>query len=203
MTEDQSIKNIKGRGIPLPGDDIDTDRIIPARYLKNITFDGLGRYVFYDVRFNEDKTRKDHPFNDKKFEKASILIVNKNFGCGSSREHAPQALMGYGIKAIVGESFGEIFADNCTTLGIPVITAQKEDIENLMSVINDDPALEVRVDLEKMEVNYGDFTISINQKESSRILLTQGKWDSLSELLQAKDQTAELAKKLPYLNEFK
>jgi len=197
-----AIKQIQGRAIPLPGDDIDTDRIIPARYLKAVTFDNLGKYVFQDVRFNEDGSKKEHPFNDEKYKGASILIVNKNFGCGSSREHAPQSMMRFGIKAIIGESFAEIFADNCTTLGIPVVIADKVDIENMMSVIKNYPVLEVRIDLENKEVNYGDFMAPINQKESSRIVLTQGKWDSTSDLLEEKDKVKELASKIPYLNNF-
>ncbi len=197
------IKSVKGRGIPVPGDDIDTDRIIPARYLKCVTFDELGQYAFYDVRFNDDGSKKEHPFNEEKYKGASILIVNKNFGCGSSREHAPQSLMRYGIKAIIGESFGEIFEGNCTTLGIPTVIAQKMDIENLMSVIRDDPALEIRIDLENNKVDYGDFSILINQKESSRIVLIEGKWDSLSELSQATDEIRKVAERLPYLNGFK
>ena len=109
MNEQLKIESVNGRGIPVQGNDIDTDRIIPARYLKLITFKDLGKYAFYDVRFNEDGSKKEHPFNDDKYKGATILIVNKNFGCGSSREHAPQSLMRYGIKAIIGESCGEIF----------------------------------------------------------------------------------------------
>lgn len=203
MPSKLSIKTVKGRGIPLPGDDIDTDRIIPARYLKEITFEDMGKYAFYDERFDEKGRKKKHPFNDEKYQGAGILVVNKNFGCGSSREHAPQSLMRFGIKAIIGESFAEIFEGNCTTLGIPTVIAQKVDIDNLMSVINDDPAFEIRIDLEDNTVNYGDFSFPIRQKESSKIVLTQGRWDSLSELMGGKEKVNEIAKKLPYLNDFK
>ncbi len=197
------IKNVKGRGIPVAGNDIDTDRIIPARYLKLVTFKDLGKYAFYDVRFNKDGSKKKHAFNDEKFTRATILIVNKNFGCGSSREHAPQALMRYGIKAIIGESFGEIFEGNCTTLGIPTVIGSEVDIETLIKVINDDSVLEIRIDLETMQVSYGDFSFEIKQKESSRAVLTEGKWDSLSTLMEAKEETKKLAEKLPYLNGFR
>ena len=107
------IKTISGRGLPLLGNDIDTDQIIPARYMKCVTFDDLGKYVFYDARFSANGNKKDHPFNQEKYKDAKILIVNRNFGCGSSREHAPQSLMRFGIAAIVGESFAEIFSGNC------------------------------------------------------------------------------------------
>jgi len=185
------IKNVKGRGIPVAGNDIDTDRIIPARYLKLVTFKDLGKYAFYDVRFNKDGSKKKHAFNDEKFTRATILIVNKNFGCGSSREHAPQALMRYGIKG------------NCTTLGIPTVIGSEVDIETLIKVINDDSVLEIRIDLETMQVSYGDFSFEIKQKESSRAVLTEGKWDSLSTLMEAKEETKKLAEKLPYLNGFR
>jgi len=197
------IKSVKGRGIPLPGDDIDTDRIIPARYLKEITFEDMGKYAFYDERFDAKGNKKKHPFNDEKYFGAEILVVGRNFGCGSSREHAPQSLMRFGIKAIIGESFAEIFEGNCTTLGIPTVIAQRADIENLMSVIRDDPAFEIRIDLEDNIISYGDFSFPIKQKESSRIVLTQGRWDSLSELMEAKEKVNEIAKKLSYLNDFK
>ena len=203
MPSKLSIKSVKGRGIPLPGDDIDTDRIIPARYLKEITFENMGKYAFYDERFDEKGRKKRHPFNDEKYFGAAILVAGRNFGCGSSREHAPQSLMRFGIKAIIGESFAEIFEGNCTALGIPTATAQRADIENLMSVINDDPAFEISIDLEDNVVNYGDFSFPIRQKESSKIVLTQGRWDSLSELMEAKDKVNGIAKKLPYLNDFK
>ena len=203
MPSKLSIKSVKGRGISLPGDDIDTDRIIPARYLKEITFENMGKYAFYDERFDEKGRKKRHPFNDERYLGAEILIVGRNFGCGSSRERAPQSLMRFGIKAIIGENFAEIFEGNCTTLGIPTVTAQRADIENLMSVIKDDSAFEIRIDLEDNTVNYGDFSFPIRQKESSRIVLTQGRWDSLSELMEAKEKVKKIAEKLPYLNGFK
>ena len=197
------IKAVRGRAMPLPGNDIDTDRIIPARYLKEITFDNMGKYAFYDERFDSAGKKKKHPFNDEKYLGASILAVNRNFGCGSSREHAPQSLMRFGIKAIIGESFAEIFATNCVTIGIPAVTAQKEDIENLMQFIEDDPSSEVRIDLEGSSVFYGDFSFQIAQPKSSRIVLIQGRWDTLSELKEAENETRKVAESLPYLKNFK
>ncbi len=197
------IKSISGRAVPVPGNDVDTDRIIPARYLKCVTFDELGKYVYYDVRFNEDGTPKDHPFNDPKYKGASILIVGRNFGCGSSREHAPQSILRYGIKAIVGESFAEIFADNCAAIGLPAVTTQPGDIANLMSVVQDDPACDVKVDIENKEISYGDFQISISIPEQARSAFVAGTWDSTAELLSAETQIKSVAAKLPYNSNFK
>ena len=135
-------RQITGTGIPVPGNDIDTDRIIPARFMKCVTFDGLEQYAFYDERFSGD-TPKAHPFNDDRFLGGSILIVNKNFGCGSSREHAPQALVRFGMRAIIGESFAEIFAGNCTALGVPAVTASQDHITQLMQAVESDPKIRI------------------------------------------------------------
>ena len=197
------IKSVSGRGIPLPGNDVDTDRIIPARYLKCVTFDELGKYLFYDVRFKEDGTPKGHPLDDPRYRGASILIVGRNFGCGSSREHAPQSILRFGIKAVVGESFAEIFADNCAAIGLPAVAAQNADIENLMNFVKDDPACEVTVDLEKREISYGDFSIPAQVPEQSRSAFVSGTWDSTAELLSAVAQIKEVAAKLPYNDHFK
>ena len=133
------IIHITGRAVPVIGNDIDTDRIIPARYLKEITFSRMGQYPFYDERFSADGELKDHPFNKPQYDGASILVANANFGCGSSREHAPQALGRWGIKAIVAESFGEIFAGNCAMLGIPALVASKSDVAALQKLALEDP----------------------------------------------------------------
>ena len=203
MIGTKQIKSVSGRGIPLPGNDLDTDRIIPARYLKCVTFDDLGQYLFYDVRFNADGSKKEHSLNDEKYKGGTILIVSRNFGCGSSREHAPQSIVRYGIKAIVGESFAEIFADNCTAIGLPLVTAQSEDIANLMTFVQDDPACEIKVDLEKQEVSYGDFMIQASQPDSVKKALLAGTWDSTRELLSSKEQIEAVAKNLPYTTQFK
>ncbi len=199
MIPSKQIKSVSGRPIPLPGNDLDTDRIIPARYLKCVTFDDLGQYLFYDVRFNSDGSQKEHPLNNEKYKGGTILIVNRNFGCGSSREHAPQSILRYGIKMIIGESFAEIFADNCTAIGLPIVIAHSGDISNLMAFAQDDPACEIKVDLEKQEAAYGDFTIQVNQPESVKKALLAGTWDSTHELLSAKEQIESVAKNLPYL----
>ena len=145
MAGDESRRRaLNGRGIPLPGDDIDTDRIIPARYLREITFETLGRYAFYDVRFDEKGNRKEHPLNDPRFAGGNILIVNRNFGCGSSREHAPQSLMRMGIAAFIGESFAEIFSGNCTALGLPAVRVSHQDAQELQALVNADPAAAIR-----------------------------------------------------------
>lgn len=199
---DSKIKMVRGRALPLPGNDIDTDRVIPARYMKCVTFEDLGQYAFYDARFNADGSKKDHPFNESKYQGATILVVNRNFGCGSSREHAPQSLMKYGFKAIVGESFAEIFAGNCAAIGLPVMTAEKSDIENLMTFVKDDPACEVEIDLESKELNYGDFAFPIRQPEQTRQAFIQGTWDTTADLLSAVEKIKAVEKKLPYLHRF-
>jgi len=134
-TNPAAITKVQGRAVPMPGNDIDTDRIIPARYLRSVTFEGLGSEVFKDERFAEDGSKKDHPFNDDRYAGATVMIVGRNFGCGSSREHAPQAIMRSGIKGIIGESFGEIFAGNCTSLGIPICTTDEDTIAALQKAV--------------------------------------------------------------------
>lgn len=190
---------IEGNGIPLPGNDIDTDRIIPARFMKVVTFEGLGKYVFHDERFDGDGRKKKHPFNEEKFLKGSILIVNKNFGCGSSREHAPQSLLRFGIKAIIGESFAEIFADNCVVMGLPTVIAPHDAIENLMMVIEEKPETPIQIDLINKRVIYGDFEVDIDIPEPHRFALIKGKWDSTAQLLQNKDEIKKTAERIPYL----
>lgn len=181
------ISQVSGRGVYVPGTDIDTDRIIPARFMKCVTFDGLGEFLFYDVRKNQDGTDKEHPLNDPRFKGASVLLSGANFGCGSSREHAPQALYRYGFRAVIAESFAEIFFGNCTTLGIPCVCATAEDIQALAAAIEADPAIEVRVDLDKQRVFYGDQNFTVAMPETAREALVSGKWDPIAELLEQKD----------------
>jgi len=192
-----AITTVQGRAIPLPGNDIDTDRIIPARYLRSVTFEGLGTEVFKDERFNDDGSKTDHPFNDAKYEGAAILIAGRNFGCGSSREHAPQAIMRFGIKAIIGESFAEIFAGNCTSIGIPLCTTDEATIAGLHKLVQSDPQVEFTIDLEAKTVSYRDKTISIDMNPAARTALLAGTWNTLDELLQNEAAIEEVHRRLP------
>lgn len=194
----QTITAIAGCGIPLLLDDIDTDRIIPARYLRCVTFDGLGEHAFEDDR----KQLPSHPFNDARYQGAQVLVVGRNFGCGSSREHAPQALIRWGIRAIVGESFAEIFFGNCTANGVPAVTASPEYLRQLAAVIAADPAVEVTVDLENRQVRCGALSFPITMQEGARQSLVSGNWDFLGQLLEAETQVQATARQLPYLNHF-
>jgi 3-isopropylmalate/(R)-2-methylmalate dehydratase small subunit len=185
------ITSVSGRAVHVPGSDIDTDRIIPARFMKCVTFDGLGEYLFYDVRKNADGSDKVHPLNEAKFKGSSILLSGDNFGCGSSREHAPQALYRYGFRAVVAESFAEIFFGNCSTLGIPCVTTSAENLKALAAAVAADPSIEVTVDLVKMELRAGAHTFVIETAKSSRDALISGEWDAIGELLDGKDAVAE------------
>ena len=191
---------VEGKAIPVRGNDIDTDEIIPARFMRTITFDNLGKFAFYDVRFDSNESKKKHSFNESKYEGANILLVNKNFGCGSSREHAPQALMRYGIKAIIGESFAEIFAGNCQMLGIPCVTTTKENIEKLQNRSEKNAEEKFVLNLENSEVSFKEEKIKINISEERRKSLLDGSWDTLGLLLSNLEKTKEKAKELPYLD---
>ena len=186
---------ISGRGIPVTGNDIDTDRIIPARFLKAVTFEDMGEHAFEDAR----KQNPEHPFNQPAFQGASVLVVGQNFGCGSSREHAPQALMRWGIRAIVGGSFGEIFFGNCVMLGIPCLRASQEDLEWLQKAIGREPQTPVQVDVEKQEVRFGDRVIKATVPDGPRNQLVGGTWDSTAVLLEAGAGIEATAGKLPYV----
>jgi 3-isopropylmalate/(R)-2-methylmalate dehydratase small subunit len=192
------IDQITGTGIPLLLDDIDTDRIIPARYLRCVTFEGIGVHAFEDDRQQDPK----HSFNDARFAKASILIAGRNFGCGSSREHAPQALMRWGIKAVIAESFAEIFFGNCTSLGIPAVCASRADLEKLTAKVNANPALPIVLDLLEMEIQVGQERINLRMPESARKALTTGQYDFLAQLLEGEPAIRQTAGELPYLNQF-
>jgi len=188
-------RQVSGRGIPVAGNDIDTDRIIPARFLKAVTFEGMGAHAFEDAK----KQNPEHPFNQKVYQGASVLVVGQNFGCGSSREHAPQALMRWGIRAIIGGSFGEIFFGNCVMLGIPCLRASHEDIEWLQREIGRAPQTPVTVDVEKQEVRFGDRVIKATMPEGARNQLVGGTWDSTAVLLEAGAAIEATARKLPYV----
>jgi 3-isopropylmalate/(R)-2-methylmalate dehydratase small subunit len=196
----EKILTVSGTGCYVPGSDIDTDRIIPARFMKCVTFDGLGEFLFYDVRHHPDGTPKEHPLNDSRFKGAKILLSGVNFGCGSSREHAPQALYRYGFRAVIAESFAEIFFGNCTTLGIPCVTATTADIALLASRIEADPALEVTVDVEKNRVFFGGENFTVNIPESAREVLIAGHWDPIADLLDAGPAVAATAARLDYMS---
>ncbi|MBL8023881.1 MAG: 3-isopropylmalate dehydratase small subunit [Elusimicrobia bacterium] len=199
MSVNTVIQNVKGRGVAVPGDDIDTDRIMPARYLRCVTFADIGQYTFQDERFDPQGKEKPHPFNDPKHRGASVLVTNKNFGCGSSREHAPQGILRWGIRAIVAESFAEIFAGNCTAIGLPTVTAQEADVRSLMAYVTDHPEGDVALDVEALTVSFGEKRISVEMRESSRALFLEGSWDSSATLLSAMDAVKEKARKLPYV----
>jgi 3-isopropylmalate/(R)-2-methylmalate dehydratase small subunit len=194
-TTDFKRRQLTGRGIPVPGNDIDTDRIIPARFLKAVTFEGMGEHAFEDAR----KQNPEHPFSAPVYQGASVLVVGQNFGCGSSREHAPQALMRWGIRAIVGGSFGEIFFGNCVMLGIPCLVATQADLEWLQKAIGRSPQEPVMVDVAKQEVRFGDRTIKATVPDGPRNQLVGGTWDSTAVLLEAGAAIEATAKKLPYV----
>jgi len=188
-------RQIAGRGITVTGNDIDTDRIIPARFLKAVTFETMGEHAFEDAK----KQNPEHPFNQKVYEGASVLVVGQNFGCGSSREHAPQALMRWGIHAIVGGSFGEIFFGNCVILGIPCLVASQADLEWLQKAIERAPKDPVSVDVERQEVRFGDRVIKATVPDGPRTQLVAGTWDSTAVLLEAGGAIEATAGKLPYV----
>ena len=192
------IKQVSGTCIPLILDDIDTDRIIPARFLRCVTFDGLGEHAFEDDR----EQNPNHPFDNPKYQNSSVLLAGRNFGCGSSREHAPQSLMRWGIKAIIAESFAEIFFGNCTALGVPAVTASSTDVDELGRRVEADPQLEVKVDLVAKKVTAGDFSCDIDILDSARDALLSGQWDFMTLLLENQEFIKQTAEKIPYLNQF-
>jgi len=188
------IDHVSGRGIPLRGHDIDTDRIIPARYLKAISFEGLENHVFAD-----DRSDPAHPFNQPQFQGASVLLVNRNFGCGSSREHAPQALQRWGINAVVSEVFSEIFFGNSVQLGLPCLTVSHDDVERLMAAVEADPATVIDVDVVGLRVRSGGMTAAATMPPAAHEALTTGLWDGTGLLLADFDQVRALAESLPYV----
>jgi 3-isopropylmalate/(R)-2-methylmalate dehydratase small subunit len=192
------IVSVKGRGVYVAGDDIDTDRIIPARFMKCVTFDGLGAHMFHDVRFNEDGSKKAHPLNDERFNGATILISNSNFGCGSSREHAPQAIAKYGFKAVIAENFAEIFFGNSTTLGMPCASVSHESAVALGALVEKDPSTEIEIDLVNQVVKAAGQSFPFTIKPGAREGLTKGEWDPIGQLLDNAEKTKAVAAKLPY-----
>jgi 3-isopropylmalate/(R)-2-methylmalate dehydratase small subunit len=192
------ITTVTGRALPLRGDELDTDRIMPARFLRAVTFEGLERHVFEDDR----KDNPNHPFNQAKYAGASILVVNKNFGCGSSREHAPQGLLRYGIKAIIGESYSEIFLGNSSVLGMPCFTVDKASIEALQSLIEQHPETIVEASVSTGTITAGDLTIQGHLPASLRDAFVTDQWNPTAMLLADFDQVRNTASRLPYVSGF-
>ena len=203
MTDSVDIPEVTeaaGTGIPIRGNDIDTDQIIPARFMKVVTFDGLGEFAFFDQRFDDEDTPKEHPMNEERFQDASIMVVNNNFGCGSSREHAPQALMRWGIDALVGEEFAEIFAGNCLALGIPTVTADHETVNDLQQWVDDNPDGEIEIDVAAETVAYGGQEVGVTVDEGQRKALVDGIWDTTALMKSNREAIAATAEGLPYVD---
>jgi len=198
----EKITQVTGRGVFVPGDDIDTDRIIPARFMKCVTFDGLGEFAFADAKIAEKAAGRLHPIDDSRFNGATILISGSNFGCGSSREHAPQALYRYGFRAIIAESFAEIFFGNSTTLGIPCVKMSKEDIADLASLIEKTPSIQVTLDLTESKVTTDDvdFTAEFSLPGHAREPLMNGRWDSIADLVDGLQDVKARVAEIPYLS---
>lgn len=195
----ESIKQVAGTAVPVAGADVDTDRIIPARFLKCVTFDDLAEGMFYDERFEQDGSSKGHPIDSEQYKGASVMVVGPNFGCGSSREHAPQSIRRFGFRAIVGVSFAEIFFGNSVNLGMPCVSLSLEDNEKLMKLVAESPTTEVKVDLEAKTVAFGDTTFPMDMPDGAREALVQGKWDTIGELASNDAAIEKTASTLAYV----
>lgn len=194
------VTSVSGRAVFVPGADIDTDRIIPARFMKCVTFDGLGEFAFYDARHDEHGKPTNHPLNDPRFAGASILLAGVNFGCGSSREHAPQSLRKFGFSAIIAESFAEIFFGNSTTLAMPCVIASAADLATLRETVENDPATHVTIDLTTMRVHAANgIDFPVTMPDSAREALVTGRWDPIQELLDNETAIATKARELHYV----
>ena len=193
------INQVTGSAIHVPGDDIDTDRIIPARFMKCVTFDGLGEYLFHDVRFDADGNKKPHSLNDEKFSGSSIMLSGKNFGCGSSREHAPQSLYRAGFRAIIAGNFAEIFFGNSINLGIPCVSMDATHRSTLAEWIEHNPSANVTVDVDLLQVRTGDLALPCEMRAGARDSLLNGAWDPLDELLSASSEVDQVAQQLAYV----
>ena len=192
------ITKMNGKTVYIPGNDIDTDRIIPARFLKCVTFDELGPALFYDERFDSNGESKNHVLDNEDFKGAEILMSDANFGCGSSREHAPQAIQKFGIKVVIAESFAEIFHGNCTTLGIPCVIMEKPDREKIAGLVQNDPDVDLILDIEALKVICGNNIFDISMKESAREAFIKGSFDPLDTLLKNRKQIDSTAERLGY-----
>ena len=198
MTDNRRIDRIEGTAIPVRGTNIDTDRIIPARFLKAITFEGLGAHAFEDDR----RSMPDHPFSNPAFRGASILLVNENFGSGSSREHAPQALKRWGIGACVGESFSEIFQGNALSIGLPCATASADEIDALMTTVEQEPSTPMVFSVRGLTIDARDRTVRLSMPPAVRESLLAGQWDAMALLLDRFDDVRTVAGTLPYVTGF-
>jgi 3-isopropylmalate/(R)-2-methylmalate dehydratase small subunit len=193
------VRRVEGRGLPLPGDDIDTDRIMPARFLRQVTFSGLEGHVFEDERAAAAREGRVHPFANPAYAGASVLLVGRNFGCGSSREHAPQGLYRAGIRAVVGESFSEIFFGNALVLGLPCLTAARSDVETLMAAVEREPGASLAVDLDRLALTLGDRSFVLALPDGARQAFLSGAWDGTGLLVANLPAVRALAERLPYL----
>jgi 3-isopropylmalate/(R)-2-methylmalate dehydratase small subunit len=194
----EKITTVSGQAVYVPGDDIDTDRIIPARFMKCVTFDGLGEYLFYDVRHDGNDKLTEHALNDPNFSNASIMLSGMNFGCGSSREHAPQSLYRAGFRAIIAGNFAEIFFGNSINLGMPCVSVDEAGRNKLATMIESDPKLELKIDLVNSEIIAGDTHFAFDIREGARESLMNGKWDPIDELLSNGSSIEKVANSLSY-----
>ncbi|MGD1927422.1 MAG: 3-isopropylmalate dehydratase small subunit [Leptolyngbyaceae cyanobacterium] len=192
-----SVTTVSGRGLPLPGNDIDTDRIIPARFLRCVTFDGLGEQVFADDR---TQLKGEHAFDQPPYQDAELLVVNRNFGCGSSREHAPQAITRWGIKALIGESFAEIFFGNCVAMGVPCVTVSADVAATLQAQIAAQPQQPLTLDLNNLTVTMGELSAPVAIDNGPRQMFVGGTWDACGQLVSQATAIQATAANLPYVN---
>jgi 3-isopropylmalate/(R)-2-methylmalate dehydratase small subunit len=196
----EKIIQLAGTAMPLRGDSIDTDRIIPARFLRAISFEGLETHLFEDDRQQLDAVSPGvHPLSNPAYHGASLLLVNANFGCGSSREHAPQAIRRYGFRAVIGESFSEIFFGNSLVMGLPCVNASQPDIERLMAVVEQSPTTIVSLDIAQGQVTAGDLTVAITLPAAARESFVEGTWDATGLLLENYHEVEAVAARLPYV----
>ena len=196
----EKIQSVSGTAVPLRGDNIDTDRIIPARYLRSVSFEGLEQHLFADDRAQADaRAPGSHPFSNPRYSGAAILLVNANFGCGSSREHAPQAIRRRGIRAVVGQSFSEIFFGNSVALGMPCVTVGADDIDALMTLVERDPSATIAVDVDSLTVTAGGRSHSAALPSAARESFLDGSWDATGLLLHQYEQVEAVASRLPYV----
>ncbi len=198
----ETVSTINGPGIPLRGSDIDTDRIIPARFLKCVTFDGIGEHAFKDDIKGLAQKGETHPFADERFASAAILVANNNFGCGSSREHAPQSLKRWGVQAIIAASYSEIFYGNCVSLAMPCFTTDHDTCVRIQNTIEDDPSAELGISVSEATISIGDESIQLEIQPGAQGQFLDGSWDARAGLLENLDAAKEVAAKLPYVSNY-